>query len=476
LCRTEKSVTINTTGGNVTDNVTKTKPYKKEKDIMKIKKLVALTLTGLLALGVFTACSSKKDDKGSVYYLNFKPEVAEQWEEIAKQYTEATGVEVKVVTAASGGYESTLKSEVAKKNPPTLFQINGPVGYQSWKDYCLDLSDTELYKNLSDKGLAVTDGDGVYGIPYVVEGYGIIYNNAIMEEYFALADKAVSISSAEEIKDFDTLKAVVEDMTAKKEVLGIEGAFSSTSFAPGEDWRWQTHLANVPVYYEYQADGVADKNDLDFAYAENYKNIFDLYLNNSVTAPGLIGSKTVEDSMAEFALGKSALVQNGNWGWGQISGVTGNIVKEEDVRFLPIYTGMPDDQQQGLCIGTENFFCVNSKVSEADQKATIDFVNWLTTSEEGKSYMTNDLGFISPFSTFSENEQPSDPLALEIVKSMNDNSQVSVTWNFTTFPSQAFKDSFGANLLQYAQGNKEWDAVVSEMKADWATEKAAMAE
>jgi ABC-type sugar transport system, periplasmic component len=443
---------------------------------MKMKKLVALAMTGLVALGLLTACSSKKDDKGSVYYLNFKPEVADKWEEIAKQYKEATGVDVKVVTAASGGYESTLKSEIAKKDSPTLFQINGPVGYQSWKDYCLDLSDTDLYKNLSDKGLAVTDGDGVYGIPYVVEGYGIIYNNAIMEAYFVLPDKVVNISSAEEIKDFATLKAVVEDMTAKKEVLGIEGAFSSTSFAPGEDWRWQTHLANVPVYYEYQADGVTDKADLDFSYAENYKNIFDLYLNNSVTEPGLIGSKTVEDSMAEFALGKSAMVQNGNWGWGQISGVTGNKVNAEDVRFLPIYTGMPNDKQQGLCIGTENFFCVNSKASEADQQATIDFVNWLTTSETGKAYMTNELGFISPFSTFSADEQPNDPLALEIVKSMNDSSQTSVTWNFTTFPSQEFKNSFGASLLQYAQGNKEWDVVVSEMKADWATEKAAVAE
>ncbi len=433
-------------------------------------------MAGMMAAALLTGCGGKKSDEGSVYYLNFKPEVAEVWEQIAKEYTGETGVQVKVVTAASGGYESTLKSEIAKKNPPTLFQINGPVGYQSWKSYCLDLKDTDFYKNLSDPDLAITDGDGVYGVPYVVEGYGIIYNDAVMQKYFALSDRAVSISSTEEITNFDTLKAVVEDMTARKDELGIEGVFSSTSFAAGEDWRWQTHLANVPVYYEYQKDGVADKKELDFTYSDNFKNLFDLYLNNSITEPGMVGSKSVDDSMAEFALGKTAMVQNGNWGWGQIAGITGNTVLETDVKFLPLLTGMPEDNNQGLCIGTENFFAVNNKVSEADQKATIDFVNWLVTSEKGKAYMTGDLGFIAPFSTFTEAEQPSDPLAQEIVKSMNDASKTTVTWNFTSFPSQTFKDNFGASLLQYAQGSKDWDTVVADMKADWAVEKANVAE
>ena len=102
---------------------------------------------------------------GSVYYLNFKPEVDEQWQEIAAAYTEETGVPVKVVTAASGTYEEVLKSEIAGSDAPTLFQINGPVGYNSWKDYCLDLTDTDLYTSLADKSGAIKgDAGGVYGV------------------------------------------------------------------------------------------------------------------------------------------------------------------------------------------------------------------------------------------------------------------------------------------------------------------------
>ncbi len=104
---------------------------------------------------------------GELYYLNFKPEVADVYAKIGDAWKAETGNTLKVVTAASGTYEQTLKSEIAKSDPPVLFQINGPVGYASWKDYTADLSGTELYKHLTDKGLAVTDGDGVYGIPYV---------------------------------------------------------------------------------------------------------------------------------------------------------------------------------------------------------------------------------------------------------------------------------------------------------------------
>lgn len=420
------------------------------------------------------AAPAASADGGKVYYLNFKPEVDAQWQEIAAAYTAETGVEVKVVTAASGTYEEVLRSEIAGTDAPTLFQINGPVGYQNWKDYCLDLSSSDLYNALSDKGLAVTGADGgVYGVPYTVEAYGIIYNDAIMQAYFAT--EGAKAASVDEINTFAKLKEVVEDMTAKKDELGIEGVFASTSLLPGEDWRWQTHLANVPVYYEYKDNNVSDMAEIAFTYSDNFKNIWDLYINNSTCAPGLLGSKAVTDSMAEFALGQCAMVQNGNWAWGQISDVEGNTVKEEDVKFMPVYIGVAGEENQGLCTGTENFWCVNSQASEVDQKATLDFVNWMISSDAGKDYMVNSLGNAAPFSTFGDDEKPSDPLAKEMYRYM-EGGKNSVTWNFTTFPSQAFKDDFGAALLEYCNGNMTWDEVKELVVTRWAEEKAATAQ
>ncbi|ENO18915.1 ABC transporter substrate-binding protein [Schaalia cardiffensis] len=441
----------------------------------KFIKIAATTVAAAAALTSLTACSSgadkAADDKGSVYYLSFKPEQDQIWQDVAKAYTEETGVEVKVVTAASGTYEQTLKSEVAKSDAPTLFQINGPVGLKNWIDYTADLSETDFYKNLLDPSLAVTKDGKVYGVPYVVEGYGIIYNQKIMDKYFALG--GAKVKSMDEITNFDTLKAVADDMQAKKGELGIEGVFASTSLKPGEDWRWQTHLADLPVYFEYQDAKVEDSDELKFTYNEQFKNIFDLYLTDSTIDPKLASSKAVTDSMAEFALGKAAMVQNGNWAFGQISEVAGNTVAAEDVKMLPIYTGHKGEEKQGLNIGTENYFSINSQASEADQKASIDFVNWLVSSEKGKKLMVEDLGFIPPFNTFTDAEQPSDPLAQEIVRYMSDSEKKSIPWVFTTFPSQTFKEDFGAALSQYAAGQMEWNKVVEIFTTEWKAEKGA---
>ena len=322
-----------------------------------------------------------------------------------------------------------------------------------------------------DKSLAVESNGGVYGIPYVVEGYGIIYNDSIMKKYFALPDKAVSISSAEEINNYDLLKAVVEDMTAHKEQLGIEGVFASTSLSSGEDWRWQTHLMNLPIYYEFNDKGVNDLDEIDFTYADNFKNIFDLYVNNSCTDKMELGSKAVSDSMEEFAQGKVAMVQNGNWAWSQIESIDGNVVGEDDVKFLPIYIGVDGEESQGICIGTENYFSVNSWASKEDQEATIDFMEWLFTSDVGKDYVTNKLGFIAPFDTFNDDEKPDDPLAQQVIAAMSDDSKQSVAWNFTAFPGQLFKDQFGADLLSYVKGEMTWDDVVSDAKTQWKEQK-----
>ena len=435
------------------------------------KNRVGIIAVLLLLAFALVGCGSSKKKTGSVYYLNFKPEVAEVWEEIADTYTKETGVDVRVITAASGTYEQVLQSEIAKREAPTLFQINGPIGYETWSKFCLDLKDTELYDHLLDKSLAVESNGGVYGIPYVVEGYGIIYNDSIMKKYFALPDKAVSISSAEEINNYDLLKAVVEDMTAHKEQLGIEGVFASTSLSSGEDWRWQTHLMNLPIYYEFNDKGVNDLDEIDFTYADNFKNIFDLYVNNSCTDKMELGSKTVSDSMGEFAQGKVAMVQNGNWAWSQIESMDGNVVGEDDVKFLPIYIGVDGEESQGICIGTENYFSVSSWASKEDQQATIDFVEWLFTSDVGKDYVTNKLGFIAPFDTFNDDEKPDDPLAQQVIAAMSDDSKQSVSWNFTAFPGQLFKDQFGADLLSYVKGEMTWDDVVSDAKTQWKEQK-----
>lgn len=442
----------------------------------KLKNLCVL-LCICLVVSLFASCGGKDTSKAEVYFLNFKPESADTYNKIAADYEKETGVRVKVVTAAANTYEQTLKSEIAKSAPPTIFNLNGPVGFNAWRDYCEDLSDSKIYSYLTDKELAITENGKVYGIPFVVEGYGIIYNNEILNRYFALPSKAVKISSAEEITDFNTLKAVVEDMTKLKKELKIDGVFGSTSLASGEDWRWQTHLSNLVLHNEFKegenssAVNLLNAKTIDFKYASNYKKIFDLYINNSVTDKKLLGSKSVADSMAEFALGRVAMIQNGTWAWGQISDVQGNTVKSENIKFLPIYAGLEDEKTQGLCVGTENYLAINSKASEESKKASLEFLDWLYSSEKGKKYVTEELKFITPFNTFADDETPDDPLSKEVKAWLEKENINTIPWAFTGYPGESFKTDFGNALLEYVQGNKKWDEVVSEIKNFWKEER-----
>jgi len=342
------------------------------------RKLLSAALSLTMVATLFSGCGSdggsKKggdDSKGKVYYLNFKPEQGDDWKALAEEYTKESGVEVKVVTAASNTYEQTLKSEMAKSDAPTLFQVNGPVGLATWKDYCYDLKDSDLYKQVKSDEFVLKDGDAVPGIAYVIETYGIIYNKSLLKKYCEM--DGAKVKDASEISSFAKLKEVADDIQAKKKDLGVDGAFTSAGMDSSSIWRYTTHLANLPIYYEYKADSVTSSEAIKGTYLDQYKQMFDLYLEDSTCDPKLLASKTGDESMAEFATGKAVFYQNGTWAYGDI---TKNGLKDEDLGMLPIYIGVDGEEEQGLCTGSENYWCVNSKASESDIKATLDFMNW----------------------------------------------------------------------------------------------------
>ncbi|WNM28530.1 ABC transporter substrate-binding protein [Demequina capsici] len=446
-----------------------------------MKNLKSLARTGgiaavtALAIGSLAACSSSDNSTdgssgaaadGSVYYLNFKPEVADQWTALAKEYTSETGVPVTVETAASGTYETTLKSEMGKSDAPTLFQVNGPVGLATWKDYAADLSGTAAYSHLVDQSMALTSDDGsqVLGIPYVIETYGIIYNKALLDEYFA-ADWS-TVKSIDDLDNFAALKTVADEIQANKDALGVDGAFTSAGFDSSSDWRFKTHLANLPLYYEFKADGVTGQPaTITGEYLPNYKQIFDLYITDSTTAPTLLSGKTIDDANSEFALAKAVFYQNGTWAYGDISGQS---VADDDMGMLPIYIGVDGEENQGLTTGSENYWVINSQASEADQQATADFLEWVITSDAGRSAIADDMGFTTPFDTFGD-YQSTNPLTIAANESLA-SGKTPVSWNFTVMPSEEWKNGVGNALLAYAQGTGDWSAVETAFVDGWASE------
>lgn len=415
---------------------------------------------------------------GSVYYLNFKPEQNDAWQALAAAYTEQTGVEVTVITAADGTYEQTLKSEMAKTEAPTLFQVNGPVGLANWVDYCADLSGTELFSHLTSEDYALKNDAGeVSGIAYVIETYGIIYNQKILNDYCTL-DGAV-ISSPDEINNFATLKAVADDIQARLDEINdtfgyeLRGAFTSAGMDGSSDWRFKTHLANLPIYYEYKDKGIGSTDAIEGTYLDNYKAMWDLYITDSTCNPGLLSSKTGDEAEAEFGMEEAVFYQNGTWEYGNLTNPdNGYLIAAEDMSMMPIYIGVAGEENQGLCTGSENYWCVNSQASAEDQQATIDFLTWVITSDEGRDSLANAMGFTTPFDTFADG-YVADNVFIQADAAYTAAGKTPVTWNFSTIPSETWKNNVGSALLEYAQGTGDWSAVESAFVDGWATEYAA---
>ena len=441
---------------------------------MRKKGLVAFGLAAVMTASALTGCggasdkkeSGKKEAKGTVYYLNFKPEADAQWQELAKLYTDKTGVKVNVVTAAANQYETTLKSEMGKSEAPTLFQVNGPVGLASWKDYCYDLKDSDIAKQVTSDDFLLKDGDAVDGIGYAIESYGIIYNKNLLKKAGYTQD---------DIKSFDDLKKVAEDITKRSKDLGFS-AFTSAGMDGSSDWRFKTHLANLPIYYEYQKDGIENTDAIKGTYLDNYRNIWNLYINNSTTSSKQLSTKTGDDAVAEFVTEKAVFYQNGTWAYSDIADLG-----DDNLGMLPIYIGADGEENQGLCTGTENYWCVNKKASKEDIQATLDFMNWCVTDDTAVKCMCgaagampsgqDGMGFVIPFKKNLTSDNPLVNIANDYVKQ----GKKPVTWNFTTMPSEKWKNHLGSALTTYAskQTDANWDLVKKAFVDGWKKEAAA---
>ncbi|RHD17241.1 extracellular solute-binding protein [Eubacterium ventriosum] len=423
------------------------------------KKLLSVALCATMVAGLLAGCGSSSksdkassDSKGSVYWLNFKPEADEALQGIAKTYEKENGVKVKVVTAASGNYNSTLTSEMGKSAAPTLFVVGNQAAVKTWDDYCIDLKDTDVYKELSTDAFNLKDENGkVASMGYCYESYGIIVNKKLLKKAgYEITD----------IKDFASLKSVAEDIHKRADKLGFD-AFTSSGLDDASAWRFTGHLANMALFYEGRDDGWKEAPaEIKGTYLENFKNVWDLYINNSKYDKNTLATGGY-DAEAEFKKGEAVFYQNGTWEYDALK----KSISDDDMQMIPIYCGVEGEEKAGLCSGTENCWAVNAKASKADQKATLEFMKWLVTSEEGTKVMAEQFGAI-PYKKAADSGNVFLKNANDLLEAGNYN----VDWAFNYTPNvDEWRASLVAAMNKYDAGGS-WDDVKTAFVQGWATQ------
>ena len=423
------------------------------------KKLLSVALCATMVAGLLAGCGSSSksdkassDSKGSVYWLNFKPEADEALQGIAKTYEKENGVKVKVVTAASGNYNSTLTSEMGKSAAPTLFVVGNQAAVKTWDDYCIDLKDTDVYKELSTDAFNLKDENGkVASMGYCYESYGIIVNKKLLKKAgYEITD----------IKDFASLKSVAEDIHKRADKLGFD-AFTSSGMDDASSWRFTGHLANMSLFYEGRDDGWKEAPaEIKGTYLDNFKNVWDLYINNSKYDKKTLATGGY-DAEAEFKKGEAVFYQNGTWEYDALK----KSISDDDMQMIPIYCGVEGEEKAGLCSGTENCWAVNAKASKADQKATLEFMKWLVTSKEGTKVMAEQFGAI-PY----KNAADSGNVFLKNANDLLEAGNYNVDWAFNYTPNvDEWRASLVAAMNKYDAGGS-WDDVKTAFVQGWATQ------
>lgn len=449
-----------------------------------MKKLIAMLLALVMVFGL-TACGGNTADEskapaeapaagettpaaaaptaeGRVYYLNFKPEADTAMQELAALYTQETGIPVKVVTAASGTYSDTLTAEMAKSEAPTIFNIGNMSGLKDWDEYALDLTGSAVAGELTTDSFNLYNEAGeLKAIGHCYETFGIIVNTALLEQAgYTLAD----------ITNFDTLKAVADDIHARSAELGFD-AFSSSGLDSSSSWRFSGHLANMPLYYEFRDDGVTEQPaTITGAYLDNFRSIWDLYITDTAADAKTLSTATGDQSEAEFGEGKAVFYQNGTWEYANLTAADKFAMNPDDLAMIPIYCGVEGEEEAGLCSGTENCWAVNAKVSEADQKASLDFLYWLVTDDVAAQKMMDTLGAI-PFKAAPKSENVFVVDGDELLAG----GKYAVTWAFNYTPNvDSFRATLVTALTKYSSdpSDTNWADVVSAFVDGWAIEYA----
>lgn len=421
---------------------------------MKILFVILVILKTLaLFYGLYRVINN--DSKGSVYWMNFKPESKAFLEELASTYEDETGVKVKIYTPASGKYNEELGKELETSSPPTLFVAVNQETVNKYSEYFYDLSKTKVAGELNTNDFNLYTPNGTLAaIGYCYETFGIIANLELLEK---------ANHNIEEITNFNSLKTVVEDIHNNAQQLGFD-AFTSSGLDDSSSWRFTAHLANVPLFYESRDAGYWKETpeEITGSYLTNFKNIWDLYINNAAADPSKLstGNYNAEE---EFGKKQAVFYQNGNWEYENL--VNTYSLDDKNLKMIPIYCGVTGEENAGLNSGTENYWAVNAKADKKDIEATLDFMYWLVTNEEAVETLAETFGSIP----YKKAVSPSNVFLAQANDYINE-GKYNMQWVFSLEPNHAvWREELSKALATYSASQTEdnWKLVENAFVDGW---------
>lgn len=439
-----------------------------------MKKVIGSVLTVAMVAGMMTGCGStggSTDTKTSadnsagdgqvvIDIFQNKNEISDALQAAIDTYEEENpSIKINLETVGGSDYASSLKAKMLGNDPVEIFTLGGPDDIASYQDYLEPLTDQEWVSHVTAGGVDnVTVDDEVYGLPLAIEGYGLIYNKKIFEAAGIDASKLTTYDAID--KAFADLQNQIDEGKLADEFPVLEAV---EEYAAKESWIVGLHTNNVALSQEFKsATNAFNSKSVEYTYGDQLKDLIDLETKYTTSKDDLSLLNSVDYSTqvgGGLAIERVAVVQQGNWISSEVANVSEDVLDNLGILPIPL-KGVVEDS---IAVGVSNYWCVNSKSSDAEKKAAKDFLNWLYQSDEGKQIVVNDLGFIPAFDNYDD-VTISDPLSAEVKRYVD--AGKTIPWVFSGQPS-GWDSKVAANIQNYLAGSMTWDEVIAQNIADW---------
>lgn len=422
------------------------------------KEILHLFLFGFMIL-FFSGCQTKTEkvtketdiaeEKITLNVRNPKVEISIQFEQMVIAYEkENPNVDIRIHTVGGAAENySDLKAQMAAGTGPDIFSNSGYENTKLWSKFLEDLSDQPWVEKAYDDTLNPMKINGkIYGMPFNLEGYGFIYNKDLFKK-----------------AGIDTLPKTLTELIAAAEKLQKAGI---TPFATGyyEEWKLGDHLLKLAfAQQEDPAAFIKGLNDGTEKIESNQKFKDVIKLLDVTMKYGNNNPLTTDYNMEVnlFAKGHAAMIQQGNWIQPMIDQLSPNM----NIGMLPIPIN-DEPNNDALAVGVPNYWVINKQTTPAKKKEAKKFLNWMVSSKQGKTFMTEHFKFIPVFENMEADNLG--PLADEIIRYSKDGKTLSINWFH--YPV-GVRTEFNSAMQLYVGKQLNRDQLLQELQKSW--EKAA---
>lgn len=409
---------------------------------MAFNKKLITGMTFAASMTVLAACGGGEEGSNGesgeaadgITIFQSKVEISEQLEAAAAAYTEETGVDVEVIGTTGDDYAQQLQIRLNNGTGPSIFSVENAQVAQRLESYMYDLSNEAIVENIApDMELALNDK--VVGIPYGVEGFGIVYNKEMVDP----AD----------IADMDSFVSTLEGFNA--EGINGFGLSSEAYFLIGHISNYPFSVQENPVeFMEQLTNGEVSLTDTpEFG---EFGEAMEAIRANTPTPL----STTYDTQVGDFASGKTAMIHQGNWASGMLD--------EFEVDFEVGMAPFPLAGNDQLAVGVGSNWAVNSDKDQAEIDGALEFLDWLHTSETGQQFIVEDFGFIPAMTNIEAGDL--DPLSQAVLEASN--SGETIPWSHNYYPANVIPNDFTpAAESFFVDDSMTGDQLIEALESAW---------